>query len=210
VKSGLLYSARFVERGVILAFQSTIIAIGLLIGWFKKGSIWSIVNVKFKWIVLLPISYGLQYLSIYYMSKGPYEAAIVISYTMLLVFCVINIKIPGVMWTILGTALNFLALLTNSLRMPAYLPSLKRVDPSIVPVLLKGHLGKSVVMTNATHLKFLGDIFPLDVGAKALVSVGDLLFAIGVVIFIQYAMRLPRLPKEVQSDVGTDEAAVES
>ena len=44
-------------------------------------------------------------------------------------------------------------------------------------------------MGTTTNLNFLGDIFFLRVQPPTLVSIGDILFAIGVVILIQNAMQ---------------------
>jgi len=190
-----------------LAFQAIVILIGLIIGWSKRGSFWSIMNVRIRAISLLPLSYAAQYISINYLGNSSYQIGIVLSYVMLLLFCILNTDIPGLKWTFVGTALNFLVMSVNNFRMPAYLIAVHKLNPVVVPLLMKGHYGKSVAMTGATHLKFLADIFAIDVGVKALVSIGDLLFGIGLVIFIQHAMRLP---KEVKYDEGIVEETVET
>jgi hypothetical protein len=76
----------------------------------------------------------------------------------------------------------------NGLRMPAYIPAVRHFNPSVVPSLIRGEYGKSIAMGNNTHLNFLGDIFTFDIGYVTLISIGDVLFAIGLVIFIQHAM----------------------
>ncbi|MBX5436713.1 MAG: DUF5317 family protein, partial [Alicyclobacillaceae bacterium] len=40
-----------------------------------------------------------------------------------------------------------------------------------------------------THLNFLGDIFPITIWPQSIISIGDIVFSIGLVILIQYAMR---------------------
>lgn len=165
---------------------------GLIIGWARKGSIWSITEIKIRWVWILPIAYLLQHVSIAYFTGTVYQVTIVASYVSLITFCLLNLKTPGLPWSMLGTCLNFLAMLFNGLRMPAYVPAVRAMAPSILPLVMKGEYGKSIAMSSATHLNFFGDIFYFQIQPASLLSVGDIVFSIGLVIFIQYAMRLKR------------------
>ncbi|MDQ0191100.1 DUF5317 domain-containing protein [Alicyclobacillus cycloheptanicus] len=175
-----------------MAFEIGVILCGLIIGWVRKGSLWALTEIRLKWLWVLPISYLLQHISIAYFSGVPYEVAILLSYISLIAFCLVNLKVPGVAWTLLGTCLNFLVMAVNHLRMPAYLPVVRAMDPKIVQPLMHGEIGKSIAMTSATHLNFLGDIFYFEVQPASLISVGDIIFGIGLIILIQHAMRLKR------------------
>jgi hypothetical protein len=175
-----------------LAFQIFTILAGLVVGWFRKGSLWAITAVNLKWIWLLPVAYVLQHVSIRYLNGPSYELALVASYVALLVFCGFNYRIPGVLWAMAGTVANFLVMVCNGLRMPAYIPAVEKMAPQLVPLLMKGQYGKSVAMSTDTHLNFLGDIFYFQIPPQSLVSVGDILIAIGLIIFLQYAMRTER------------------
>jgi hypothetical protein len=130
----------------------------------------------------------MQYISVYHLRGLEYEILLVLSYTSIIIFCVLNREVPGVKWALFGTSTNFLAMLTNGLRMPAYLPAVEQVSPQLVPLLIKGEVGKSVAMSSQTHLNFLGDIFSIQLGPPTLVSVGDLMFAAGLVLFLIHAM----------------------
>lgn len=76
--------------------------------------------------------------------------------------------------------------------MPAYVPAVKAMAPNILPLVVKGEYGKSIAMSSTTHLNFLGDIFYFQIQPASLISVGDIIFAIGLVVLIQHAMRLKR------------------
>jgi hypothetical protein len=171
-----------------LSFHVLVLLAGLIVGWVKKGSIWNITNLRLKHLWLLPIAYILQHVSIAYLNGRPYELAIVASYVALLFFCARNLRVPGMLWAIGGTAANFLVMCANGLRMPAYIPAIKKLAPQLVPLLERGEYGKSIAMSSSTHLNFLGDIFSFEVPPPALISIGDILFAIGLVILIQHAM----------------------
>lgn len=88
-----------------------------------------------------------------------------------------------------GTLANVVALAANGLRMPAYVPAVRMMAPKILGQLEAGTYGKSIAMTASTHLNFLGDIFAFNVYPQSLLSVGDILFSIGLVVLIQNAMR---------------------
>lgn len=139
---------------------------------------------------MLPVPYVLQHVSIFYLTGPLYEAVVVLSYVLLIVFCVMNVKVPGVVWALGGTLTNFIALLANNLRMPAYIPAVKAMAPQILGALRDGTYGKSIAMTAHTHLNFLGDIFGFNIWPPSLLSIGDISFSIGLIVLIQHAMRL--------------------
>ncbi|OFW80749.1 MAG: hypothetical protein A2201_09920 [Alicyclobacillus sp. RIFOXYA1_FULL_53_8] len=146
-------------------------------------------NVKFNWLLLLIPAYILQVASINYLHGNLYKWMLVTSYLLLVVFCIRNLRVPGIWWTFAGTASNFLVMSTNGLRMPAYMPPVFSFSKHTALLLQSGQFGKSVAMGTTTNLNFLGDIFFLRVQPPTLVSIGDILFAIGVVILIQNAMQ---------------------
>ncbi len=170
-------------------FTLLVIVAGLLIGWFRKGSLWAITNVKFRLIWLLPCAYILEYISVYHLHGTAYDISILVSYLGLIVFCMLNLKISGIKWALAGTAANLLVMAANGLRMPAYMPAVRKLAPQTIDALMKGDYLKSVAMSSHTHLNPLGDIFNVSIITPNLVSVGDLLFSIGIIMFLQYAMR---------------------
>lgn len=166
-----------------------VILTGLAVGWIRKGRILSMPFMKLKLIWLLFVAYVLQHISIAWLHGTAYEVVLVVSYLSILGFCVVNWRIPGVIWNLVGTAANFLVMVVNGLRMPAYVPAARALDPALIPALMRGQYGKSVAMSTHTNLNFLGDIFSFAIKPASLISVGDILFAIGLVILIQHAMR---------------------
>lgn len=171
-----------------MAVETLVIISGLIAGWARKGSIWAITGINMRYLWVLPFAYILQNISIYHMHGDSYKTCIIVSYVLLLSFCTINRKFPGVYWAILGTFLNFLELLFNGLRMPALVSAVKQIGPQVLPHLLSGTYGKSIAMTSHTHLPFLGDIFSFRVPPMSIISVGDILFSVGLIMIIQHAM----------------------
>jgi hypothetical protein len=175
-----------------LTFEILVIAAGLVTGWIRHGNVWNFSNLRLRIWWLFPIPYILQHISIVYLKGEVYAGAIILSYVLLLFFCLINVKTPGVVWALAGTFLNFVAMATNGLRMPAYVPAVRGMAPQILTALQAGSYGKSIAMTNTTHLNFLGDIFAFNVWPGNLLSIGDILFSIGLIVLIQAAMRMKR------------------
>jgi len=173
-----------------LAFEILIILAGLVVGWFKKGSLWNMANLRLRVLWMLPVPYVLQHMSIFYLTGRAYEVVLITSYVLLTLFCLFNLNVPGVVWAMAGTLANFVALAANGLRMPAYLPAVRAMAPQIIPALDAGTYGKSITMTAHTHLNFLGDIFGFNIWPPSLLSIGDILFSIGLIVLIQYAMRI--------------------
>lgn len=181
-------------------FTVLVIAAGLLVGWMRKGSLWSITSVKFRLIWLLPVAYILEYISMHYLQGITYEICVLLSYIGLVVFCILNNKIAGIRWALVGTVANFLVMSLNGLRMPAYLPAVKAMAPQTVPALIHGDYLKSIAMTAHTHLNFLADIFNVSILTPNLVSIGDLLFSLGIILFLQHAMRSSTEVKHPNAD----------
>ena len=169
-----------------------IILAGLIIGWVRKGSLWSITSLRLRILWVLPVAYLLQHVSIDYLHGLAYEILIILSYVGMLIFGILNIRVPGIVWALGGTASNFLVMLANGLRMPAYMAIIKAQDPKLAALVEAGKVGKSTAMGNGTHLAFLGDIIHFRVWPQSMVSVGDVLFGIGLAILIQYGMTLAR------------------
>lgn len=175
-----------------MSFDVLMMAAGLLVGWFRRGSIWNLPNIRLRWIWVLPVAYLLQHFSIADLTGPAYEVAVLVSYGGLIAFCAVNLRVPGVAWGLGGTVANLLTLSVNGLHMPAYMPVVRVMDRKAVPSLLQGEYGKSIAMSPHTHLNFLGDIFYFKVPPASLLSLGDILLAIGMVMVIQYAMRISR------------------
>lgn len=171
-----------------MAFEGLSVICGLVIGLFRKGSFAALSTIRLRVLWLVILSYVLQFASIHVLNHAFYGILMILSYTTLIIFCGLNIKQPGIWMAFAGTALNFLEMSTNGLRMPAYLPAVRSVSSTLAAELLSGNYGKSVVMTKSTFLPFLGDIIPIHIYPQSVVSIGDCLFSIGIIVFIVYSM----------------------
>jgi Family of unknown function (DUF5317) len=98
-----------------------------------------------------------------------------------------NRRLPGARVFGLGLLSNLVVILSFGGRMPVLLPSDFAPAPgSAIPALRAGLDPLHLLLSHPYGLSFLGDVFvvPGLVGRASLVSVGDLLMAAGVAIFI--------------------------
>ncbi len=171
-----------------LAFVGLAIVAGIVIGYIRKGNLLNLAQFRLKWFWILPASYIFQFLSIHVLADSLYGICIVLSYLGLLLFCYLNFSVRGIALAGMGIFLNFLEMSLNDLRMPAYVPAVRAVSPKMVAILEAGHYYKSSAMTGHTVLPFLGDIIPVKLYPETIASIGDFMFAIGIVLLITQAM----------------------
>ena len=167
--------------------------LGLVAGWLRKGSFWSLGNPSMRGLWLVPVAFFLQSLAIHLLHGTAYVIMLAAGYMGMMGFAALNLRIIGIPWMAAGTLANFTVMAVNGLRMPAYLPVVQHYNPQLVPLLLAGRLGKSIAMTSATRLDFLGDIFTFKMSPfVSLFSVGDVLIAVGLAEVMQYLMTRPK------------------
>lgn len=169
--------------------------IGILVAKFRGGKFKDLLDTKIKGLWLIILSFAIQYATMF-LRPSLLLPAVIVSYSTLLVFCGLNIRFRGMYPIIAGIVLNFLVMLVNGGRMPVEIESAKQFAPELLPSLLAGEYGKHLAMSDSTHLNFLGDIFYLHAPYPhpGIVSLGDIIFSIGVFIFIQKVMVKRRSP----------------
>jgi hypothetical protein len=170
------------------------VVLGILIALLRGGSLLRLAQVPFKHGWLAFVAIGLQVAAVYAQQIEGLAAGMFIgSYLLLIGLIVLNRRLAGVPIIGLGLALNALVTAVNG----GYMP----VTPEAVERAGLGHLvseveagtrilgSKDMVLSRAdSYLWFLGDVFVLKVPWPTVFSIGDVLLAVGVVVFFQYAM----------------------
>ncbi len=167
------------------------LVLGVAIGWLRRGRLSNISKIQLYWVGLalaaLLLQKGLDLLAARGAGVAPPVGAIVhlASYFLLFTFIYLNRRLPGLSLMALGVLLNFLVIAANGGMMPvadAYLPA------EAVYRLTSGLEGTHSLLTEDTRLAWLADVIYLDFLGKRLVSIGDILLAGGLVVFIQRSM----------------------
>lgn len=175
-----------------MLLESFVLAI--LIGFLTGGKLNPLLEVHMKKVGLLIFGALLQAVAFWSVKSNidfgfywliPFLHSF--SYILLLGFTVANRSFPGIRIASIGIALNALVISLNGGLMP--------VDPMYLPeeshLLLQAGTGTHGLVTDATRLKFLADIFYAAIPGlgKQLFSLGDIFIDLGIGIFIVKKMR---------------------
>jgi len=150
-----------------------VFVVSLVFSLFFKRRIFHLHETNIKLIYLFPLPFVLQFLPI-----SNRILMMVVSYSLLFFLLSINHHVEGFKLIMLGSALNFLAILLGGGRMPVYGPLANKMGllPSI----------KHALLEEFTPILLIGDVIPAYTpwGRKFLISIGDVLVYVGLLIFM--------------------------
>jgi hypothetical protein len=137
-------------------------------------------NVKFQWHLVILMSFGVQIALAFITleSKEKFDSILLYTFIGMIVGLIINYKIPGVAWIVAGATLNLLALVLNEGFMPVDQNALNKTGQEVSSFETDS---RHQLMTNTTTFWMLGDWIPV---IKYVLSPGDLLVAIGIILLI--------------------------
>ena len=179
-----------------------VIAAALVIAVLIGGDVRRLSQIKIRHLELLLAAFAVK-VAVALLGTTHSQVAVtfarplnVIGAILLLAVVWFNRRIPGALLFGAGLTLNLIVILAFGGRMPVLLPH--DVDPnSPVLALLKGGLDPlHVALAHPQGLWFIGDIFTIPGlgGHSSLVSIGDLLMAVGVAwLIIGCSQRAPAL-----------------
>lgn len=186
--------------------------LGLVIGYLFGGRLKNLATVEFKGLVPIVAAVVLQYGSQFASDFGltvlrPYGPVIFLcSFVLILWVIWMNRRIPPLVLTGLGVFLNILVIAANGGKMPVSPEALHAGGLSHYLQPLQGQeVLTHQVLSDATRLRFLADIFALPKAypRARVFSVGDVLLSLGVVWFLAAGMaaRLTRRKKSRGAEV---------
>ena len=176
-----------------------VIPIGLLIGFLSGGRLSSLENLRLRWLPLVFISLVIQLLIFPLFTSTPILAFAeiplhILSYVLLAVWIVANIRIAPIILLSLGAICNLLVLIANGGVMPASINAvLKAGLPFLAERLMQdGAYANLILMSESSRLNVLGDILylPKWIPFSAAFSIGDLLITLALIWLIVKGMRL--------------------
>lgn len=152
------------------------------------------ISVKQAWILFVPLL--LQFIAfsplgeIVVLNSPLAQLLYALSLGVAVLALWLNRQLPGIRWIAIGLFLNFLVILLNGGFMP--ISNTARQFAGLPPVL--GRDMNVLPMSDATLLPFLGDILPLPafVPFANVFSIGDILIAIGGILFTQRSLVPPK------------------
>lgn len=167
---------------------------GVIAGWLRGGKIQTLTELTLPgWplavtalAIQLAIKIGHNYGWDYAFNAAPYLH--ILSYAPLLWFIYLNRNHRGMMLIGLGLLLNFVVIAANRGFMPVNLTGLA---PHLQEQ-LSGGAGSPLhrALTDKTVFPFLADQIRLSYGFNRIISIGDILLALGIAFLIQHHMIL--------------------
>ncbi|WP_312700405.1 DUF5317 family protein [Sedimentibacter sp.] len=165
------------------------LVLGIVIGLLRRGKISRLAYVRFNFKFLIFIS-AFLYLAIIVMNLGLFDYSsnlysifLLMTYICTGLFLIANLNMRFMAIPLVGLGSNLLAFLANGFKFPLSSDATARLYGTEIHELLKG--GKMLFFTPAetASLSFLGNV--ITIGNWVIVSIGDLIAAIGVIMVVQ-------------------------
>ncbi len=168
------------------------ILLGLLFGWLRKGDInnfnkidlrgWTLIGLALliQGAILIDFNFKTYYISSFYpfLYTG--------SFVFLLTFIYLHRNYRGLLAIGTGILLNLIVIIANNGLMPV---DGTIIPPDVLEALAAGNKSPfHTLMNDNTVLKILGDRFSFFYRPNQLLSIGDLVIAVGVFVFVQETM----------------------
>lgn len=179
-----------------MLWLAIVIFIALAIAVLRGGRLVNLGDIELKSWWLLIVALGLQigtgFLPEASWSEGVGLAMVLFSFTLLMVLVVMNRSKPGMGIAGLGVLMNFVVIAANG-GMPVLAGAAEVASGfTIADPDLSGSF-KHVLLDETSHLTFFADVIPLRLlGIGEVISLGDILLALGLGVFLEYELRRPR------------------
>ena len=164
--------------------------VALIAALVRGGSLQHLAAGSFRhpWVVFLGLflQIGVQTVARPHIEARWQLLLLLASMGLIAVFLLLNLTKAGMALAALGLLLNVTVIAANG-AMPVHAPSAERAG---VPISSEEVGLKHEVMDGATHLPWLGDAIALPV-LKTVISLGDVLLALGLALFVYRTTRGP-------------------
>lgn len=171
------------------------LAIGVLAGLLRGGSIKNLAHASFRWPAFLAIGCILQVAGIVPALEDLAAALLVASYVSLLLFAGANVAIAGMAVVAVGIALNAFVIAVNG-GMPVKAEAIVAAGlaDNVAEAKRLEFRGKRHLATDEDRFVVLGDVIPVPVGNGSVLSYGDLVLALGAAVVLDALVRKRTIP----------------
>ena len=161
-------------------------------------------SFRYPWLVFigLALQLAVQTVAQPLLDAGATLVLLLGSMALVALFLLFNLRLPGTGLAAVGLALNVLVIAANG-AMPVHAPS---ADEAGVPISFAEGGVKHEVMDGSTRLPWLGDAIPLA-PLRTVLSLGDVLLALGIALFVYRATRGPAGKRSVRAASDSRPAA---
>ncbi|MCI0634660.1 MAG: DUF5317 domain-containing protein [Actinobacteria bacterium] len=171
------------------------VLIAIYLGYLFGGRLDRIESLRPRWWGLIVAGLGVQFVPLPEGAVGTdllvRTAVLTLSYTLLVAFAAINIRMPGMVLVLIGLACNFAVVAING-GMPVSAEALRDSGQEEILELLRTEgSDKHHLLTEGDDLTFLADVIAVRQPIGQAISVGDLFIYGGLVWLVVAAMRAP-------------------
>ena len=167
------------------------ILLGLLLALVRRGDLRRLASLHFRWWWLVVGAFLLKFAVVRLSSGGVSWMATagpslhILVYALVLLPLILNRGLPGMRLVAAGTALNLAVIAANQGRMPVLETAVALAGKAhTLDRLRAGSDAIHAVVTPETALPWLGDWIPFPFPLATVVSPGDVLLAVGVILLI--------------------------
>ena len=178
------------------------LALGVVLGYILRGRLSNLALVRVRWWGIIPAALVLQ---LGPLPQGDGTNLVIrtiilsISYAMIVVFTLVNVRVPGMVLILVGVMANFAVIAVNG-GMPVSADALRDSGQSVVLTELRGAAPDTHhLATEEDSLTFLGDVIGVPAPVARAISIGDIIVCLGLIWFIASSMRGPNAWKEKRS-----------
>jgi hypothetical protein len=174
------------------------IVLALAVGLLAGGRLTGLADLKIRWPLLAPIGLALQLLPV----RGAELSMtlLYVSFAILLVFVLSNIRMPGGALILLGLVLNLSVIGLNG-GMPVTNHALVAShQQDTLKLLIDDGGAKHHLATSKDVLLPLADIIPIGWGIDQVVSAGDIATGLGIMWLIVASMRRRTIDRPPESE----------
>jgi MFS transporter, DHA3 family, macrolide efflux protein len=181
----------------------SVVALALIVGALAGGGIPRLADLKLRWIALLGLALALRVLAVLGARTQlaeivPLPALFLVAYLLIFAWLWGNWRVPGLQIAAVGIGLNSLAVILNGGLMPIWGTAFSAAG--FTPEALVGDpfhflLASGTVADFVASGGVFGDVVPIPIPLiRDVVSIGDILLAVGIFWTIVYSMTRPEAP----------------
>jgi hypothetical protein len=170
-----------------------VVLVSIYLGYLFGGRLKRLEALRPRWWGLVIVGLGIQFVPLPDGTTGTdlvvRTAMLALSYTLLVTFAAVNIRMPGMVLVLIGLACNFTVIVVNG-GMPASAEALiNSGQQDVLESLRKDGADKHHLLTDEDQLTFLADVIAVPEPIGQAISVGDVFVYAGLVWLVIATMR---------------------
>lgn len=170
-----------------------VVLVSIYLGYLFGGRLKNLESLRPRWWGLVIAGLGIQFVPLPNGTAGTdlvvRTAVLALSYTLLVTFAAVNIRMPGMALVLIGLACNFTVIVVNG-GMPVSASTLiDSGQQDVLESLRREAYDKHHLLTDDDQLAFLADVIAVPQPIGQAVSIGDVFMYAGLVWLVIATMR---------------------